>query len=403
MRIKTILFSLAALTLGATTSCTNTEEVKMSVENGVDLSNCQTVRLTIASPENGLKTRAQESALSYGTDGLYSFSRTIDKLWYAVYNNGTLLYNSFEDGIPQAVYDSATETFRLDLQIPLINEQIKLKDYTVFFFAGNSADNVQDKEITDGIGLDFANKTMYAYPAILSNTPATGEFFTPDQRDYFAKYTTLDKVVGADLSGNITLTRPFCQISLLTDELTQPAVLKTYDSNGNVGVSTIPSIFTKKGATSTETLPYAWNYSTDNILVKDQSLLSFTLNSKAACNTDNKLSIPQEVTFKDRKMICLASYLMLAPDTRKAYNPGSSQEQFTFALTATGDRHSSDATIKVNVPNGGLKANEKYVLYNKQFDPENPDEGGEQGIFSTHYVLDVLVDPAWEGNKELGF
>ncbi len=407
MRIKTILFSMAAISMiGSFTSCKSEEDIKVPVETGIDLSNSQTISLTISSPDAGLKTRAgQTPNLTYGTDGLFNFSRTIDKLWYAVYNNGTLLYDSFDAGIPQAIYDSGTETFKLDLQIPRVNDQIKLDEYKVFFFAGNSADKVAKSEISDGIGLDFANKTLYAYPAILNGTTASGDFFSPQQNDYFAKYASLDDIVtGTDeFSGNVTLIRPFCQVSLLTDELVHPAILRTYDSNGKVALQTTPAMFTQKESSSSESLPYGWNYDNDNILLKDLSLLTFSLDSKAACNTDGSLSIPQEITFKSRKMFCVASYLMLAPNARKSYDPGSSKEQFSFALTASGDLHSTDASVKTDVPSGGLKANEKYVLYNKQFDPEHPEEGGGEGIFSTHYVLDVVVDPAWEGNQEIGF
>lgn len=397
---------MAAISMmGGLASCQSEEAVKMPATSGIDLSNCQTISLTLSSPDNGLKTRAgQTPTLTYGTDGLFIFSRTIDKLWYAVYNNGTLLYDSFEAGIPQAVYDSETETFKLDLQIPRVNEEIKFNEYAVFFFAGNASDKVAKTEITDGIGLDFANKTLYAYPAILNSSTASGDFFTPQQNDYFAKYITLDKVVTSDedFSGSVTLTRPFCQVSLLTDELTHPAVLRTYDSDGKVALATTPAMYTQKESSTSESLPYGWNYDTDNILVKDLSSLTFTLNSKAACNTDGSLTIPQEVTFKSRKMFCVASYLMLAPNTRKSYN-GATTEQFSFALTANGNLHSTDASVKTDIPAGGIKANEKYVLYNKQFDPENPEDGGGQGIFSTHYVLDIVVDPDYEKNEEIGF
>ena len=103
---------------------------------------------------------------------------------------------------------------------------------------------------------------------------------------------------------------------------------------------------------------------------------------------------------------------MIAPEYRKAYNPGSDQEQFSFSLTVKGNRNSTDASVAANIPAGGLKANEKYVLYNRDFtsgggtDPDDPDPvdpgtGGSGGILSSHYVLDIVVDPEWEGNKNI--
>lgn len=420
MKLKPILCSLTVLSMMVgVSSCQNGEDVKIPVESGMNLGDCETVTFNISMPSD-LKTRAGETpGLSYGTDGLFSFSRTIDKLWYAVYNKGTLLYDSFQPGIAQANYHSDTQTFTLDIQIPRINEQIKLEDYSVFFFAGNATDKVQNAEITDGIGLDFANKTLYAYPAMLNKTVASGEMYNPKQYDYFAKYITLDKVVSNEYTGNVTLIRPFCQVSLLTDELCQPAVLSAYATDCKVAVATTPSMFSHKSTSSTETLPYAWNYGTDNILLKELSLVNFTLNARAFNNAENTYTIPQEVTFKNRKMFCVASYLMVAPSERKAYDPGSDQEKFSFALTVGGDRNTTDASVSANVPVGGLKANEKYVMYNRKHnpdgstgdpddpdddkDPEDPGEGGPGGILSSHYVIDVVVDPAWEGNKNIIF
>ena len=244
------------------TSCSSEEDVKMPEQSGINFTNGEKVSLKVKMPSNELKTRSlstragQEPGMTYGDDGLYSFTREIDKLWYAVYNKGTLLYHSFEPGIPQGVYNPEDQTFTLDIQIPRVNEQIKLEEYSVFFFAGNALDNVQNKEISDGIGLDFANKTLYAYPAFLNKSVAAGEMFNPVQYDFFAKYTTLDKVVDSDLNGHVTLIRPFCQVSLLTDELCQPAVLSAYASDYKVAVNTTPSMRTRTASSTEETLPY---------------------------------------------------------------------------------------------------------------------------------------------------
>ena len=400
MRIKSILYSMAALALtGAMTSCQNEEAVKMPVENnGINLSDCKTVSLKIGVPSE-LRTRAgQTPSLTYGTDGLFNFSRTVNKLWYAVYNKGSLLYNSFETGITQAVYDSESESFMLDILIPRINEEINLADYTVFFFAGNASDKVQQGEITDGIGLDFANKTLFAYPSMLNKTAASGDIFNPQQFDYFAKYESLDNIVDSEFNGHVVLTRPFCQVSLLTDELIHTGVLRTYGSDGKVKVDAVPSMSCQVGATASATLPYGWQFADDRILTKDLTQATFTLSGRAIANN---LTIPQVVTFKTRKMYCIGSYLMLASDARKAYMAGSSKEQFNFDINVAGDLNSTNATLTTDVPAGGLKANEKYVIYNKEFDPNNPEEGGGHGILSTHYVLDIVVDPDWSGTKEI--
>ena len=114
--------------MSAFTSCQSEEGVKNPVETGVDLSNCETVSLSISMPTSEMKTRAGETpTFSYGDDGLFSFDRTIDRLWYAVYNNGNLLYHSVQPGITQAVYDAEKDAFTLDIQIPKINDEIKIQ------------------------------------------------------------------------------------------------------------------------------------------------------------------------------------------------------------------------------------------------------------------------------------
>ena len=422
MRFKSILYSMVALTMATSfASCSNEEAVKMPEQPGVNLANSETVSLLINMPSE-MRTRAgEEPTMTYGDDGLYSFSRKIDKLWYAVYNKGTLLYNSFQAGIPQGQYNPDDETFSLDIQIPLVNNQIKLEDYSVFFFAGNALDKVQQTETANGIGLDFANKTLYAYPSFLNKSVASGDYFNPVQYDFFAKYTTLDKIVDADMNGHVTLIRPFCQVSLLTDELCQAAVLSTYDSNGKVAVKTSPTMRTKTGASTSETMPYAWDYGTDNLLTKDVTEIPLTLDARAFNNAEKTLSIPQEVTFKNRKMFCTGSYLMLATESRKAYSDGATSQKFKFNLTATGDRYSTEASVSAMIPQGGLKANEKYIMYNRKYNPEtgetgDPDDPDDKdpdpdpdpdpnkpggGIFSSHYLIDIVVDPTWDNNNNI--
>lgn len=427
MKFKSILYSVIALTMATTVaSCSNEQEVLMPESPGISTENSEKVSFTIKMPDFEMKTRAgQEPGVTYGDDGLYCFTRDIDKLWYAVYNNGTLLYHSMQPGIPQGTYHSTDKTFSLDIQIPRINDQIRLEDYTVFFFAGNALDNIQNKEISDGIGLDFANKTLYAYPAYLNRSVASGEMFNPVQYDFFSKYITLSDVVGDDLKGNVILTRPFCQVSLLTDELCQPAILSTYASDFKVKVDTTPSMYTKNASSTNETLPYGWNYGDDTILTKGQAELALTLNTRAFNNVDNSLSIPQEVTFKNRKMFCTGSFLMLAPDSRKAYSAGSTSERFKFDLVATGNRASTTACVSALVPTGGLKANEKYIMYNRKFNPDTGDHGDPTdpddkdpddkdpdkpdpdrppgGIFSNHYIIDIEVDPNWDNSSNIVF
>ena len=79
MRFKSILYSMVALTMATSfASCSNEEAVKMPEQPGVNLANSETVSLLINMPSE-MRTRAgEEPTMTYGDDGLYSFSRKID-------------------------------------------------------------------------------------------------------------------------------------------------------------------------------------------------------------------------------------------------------------------------------------------------------------------------------------
>lgn len=403
MRTKTILCSMAALSMmAAFTSCSQEEPVKNPAEQGtVNFKNCDHFALKVGLPESEMKTRTGENpTMTYGEDGLWSFSRTIDRIWYAVYNNGNLLYHSEQPGVPQAVYDEDTEQFSLDIQIPKVNGTINLDEYSIFLFAGNDADKVALSEITDGFGLDFANKTMYAYPDVVNKMTTNGEMYDPSQYDVFVKYTTLDEIFGAETKGQVTLIRPFCQVTLLTDELCQPSILQTYATDGKVKLNSTPAIASVSGSETTKTLAYGWNYGTDELVTKGFATADFSLDTRAFNNADDSLTIPQEVTFKERKMFCVASYMMLAPVSKKPYSATSDKDSFDYAIAVSGDTFSDDAAASVEIPAAGIAANEKYVIYNTLYDPSTG-LGGSGGIFSTHFALEIITDPTWTLSNEL--
>lgn len=414
MKFKSML-GVTFVCLTALASCNSEEGIKNpTVPETVDLSNCESVAVAINLPNDEPKTRADESkdpSFSYGSDGLLTFSRTVNKLWYAVYHKDRLIYHSMQPGIPQARFNDGSETFTLDIQVPQINGQVILNEYSVFFLAGNSLDKVVENEhIPDGIGLDFENKIMYADPAFLNSTTTNGEMFNPQQYDYFAKYTTLDKLVNSDTKGEVTLIRPFCQITLLTDELCQPMVLNALSNTGKVKVETTPYITAQKIASTSNTLSYGWNYGTDEIITIDASEIPVTLSARAFDNSTNAYSIPQEVTFKERKMFCCATYLMLAPSAKKIYDPKAQNTQFGFNLNVVGNIGSTTAVALADMPLASLRANEKYIIYNKHYNTGDRDEdgdgipddptGGDGGIFTSHYAIDVEVDPSWSGSNE---
>lgn len=140
--------------------------------------------------------------------------------------------------------------------------------------------------------------------------------------------------------------------------------------------------------------------------------MPMTIYSRAFDNSSNTYTIPQEVTFRNRKMFCAGSYLMLAPENKKNYMASSTSEVFNFTLSLSGNVGSDTELIGVNIPAGGIKANEKYVLYNKNMgsggDGPNPDPDpdptpGPDTPFTNHYVLDVVIDANWGGGSQIEY
>lgn len=52
------------------------------------------------------------------------------------------------------------------------------------------------------------------------------------------------------------------------------------------------------------------------------------------------------------------------------------------------------------MPKDGIKANERYVIYSKEYDPNDTDMNGTNGLFSKKYVTEVAVDSQWENTAE---
>ena len=363
---------------------------------------------TIQIPD-GIRTRAAAQG-SVGNDGLYTFSRTIDKLWYAIYQDGKYLYDSETEAAPQPVYNSDGK-FTLTFNFDKANDPSKTY---IFFWAGSSSDNVTTDDVTtvtDGINLNFKKRCVSVDPKYMNGDNERLEEF-----DSFSGYVQLSE--SSSVTNNslyVTLQRPFAQIHILSDEFTVPGVSSAFPN----GVTVVPGY----GSAAASTANYAQNLLSPTTWFFDDEIDgNYKKNEykydQTTYNFTNELSgsATERVTFKNRKMDYLGCYYVFAPVVKAdmkaaATDGGATYGKLNIALYSKGSNLANAEFATVSLPEGGIKANNKYVIYNKPIDGsgnqggggDEPGEGDDEvnkGFLSTSFLWDVIIDDAW-GDDEV--
>lgn len=393
------LFSYAACLVAAVgfTSCQQAEEPQSPANPGDGEVNEWTLDVNL--PDD-MKTRAAASN-SQGSDGLYSFTREIDKIWYAVYYENKLLYTCKSDEAPQAV--KSGDKFTLLFRLAKLYDPTKVE---IFFWAGNSEDNVTVTDGTtasNGINLNFNNCCVSVDPKYLNgNNSVIAEY------DSFAGYFQLSNTKNVtNYNLKVTLKRPFAQIHVLSDEFANASVKTAYPN----GIVAVPG-FGRNAATSsnlsTEMVsPTTWFY--DNSISLSpafkQNEYSFTQTNYEFTNTLSN-NWPERTTFKERDFHYLGCYLVFAPSadaTLKGATATGNTAAYTklnLAIRKPGEALSSSLFKAVDLPASGIKANNRYVVYNKKKTGDGDGEGGG-GFVSDSYAFEVLVDNTWNGTTDV--
>lgn len=381
------IFGLAA--------CSQAEEpVNVSVDAGENVEWVADIVL----PDD-FKTRAAASG-SVGSDGLYSFSREIDRLWYAVYYNGAYLYDSEQALAPDAIKkgDGFTVLFKF-------HKDLDPTQIYIFFWAGNKQDNVTLSNATSSgaITLNFANRCVSVDPKYMNgNNTAIQEY------DSFAGYFQLSSTKDvSNYNMKVTLKRPFAQIHVLSDEFTYPGVNVAFPD----GVTVVPGF----GANSATTANYTSNLMSPTTWFFDSSISlnpSYRQNEFMYSLTDyeftNTLSgvTPERVTFKNRTMDYLGCYYVFAPVTKAPLKYATSSgdtstlQYLNLAFRKKGQAISASEFATVTLPSEGIKANNRYVIYNHA-NTGDGDGGNNGGGFITHsYAFEIVTAPSWDGTEE---
>lgn len=396
MRLKHLMFCGASILASSLLfSCSQENEPAQSpvVNDGEMIEWTATLQIP-----GDLRTR-DAAAGEIGSDGLYSFSgREIDRLWYAVYYDGAFLYDSEQSDAP-----NATKTADGHFTVPFkFHNTIDFTKVYLFFWAGNSNDNVTTLDVTtisDGINLNFAKRCVSVDPKYMNgNNTELKEY------DSFAGYVQLsDTNDVSDFSVIATLHRPFAQIHILTDEFVVPGVSSDFTN----GVTVVPG-FGSELATSTnytENLmsPTTWYYDSSIGQTPAYKQNEFTF-SQTPYEFTNTLSgsAPERTTFKDRTMDYMGCYYVFAPVVKAPLKVAESSGSATtygkvnLAFRKKGDSLANSEFACVDLPVEGIKANNKYVIYDKTVE-----EGGPGGFISSTFVFEVVTDPEWEGTTEI--
>ncbi|MCM1491460.1 MAG: hypothetical protein NC095_11660 [Muribaculum sp.] len=400
---KLFLYSAVAMMASAgLASCSQEEEPVGSLANPIDKDAVEW-NLEMNLPDD-MKTRAAASN-EKGTDGLYSFTREINKIWYAVYYNDALLYDCTSAEAPQAVKNG--DKFTMLFRMPKIYDPTKIK---VFFWAGNSEDAVaisNNTSTTSGINLNFQNRCVSVDPKYLN-----GGNSTIAEYDSFAGYFQLSTTTNVtNYNLKVTLKRPFAQIHILSDEFTTPSVKAAYTN----GITVVPG-FGRYAATSSNIAqelvsPTTWFYDSSlslNPSYKQHEYMFTQTNYEYVNNLAD--TWPTRTTFKERDFHYLGCYLVFAPNDASANIQGATAtgntakySKLNVAIRKTGDALSSSIFKAVDLPADGIRANNRYVVYNTKKTGNGDGDGGEGGggFVSDSYAFEIVADNNWSGTSEI--
>lgn len=344
---------------------------------------------------DGIRTRAAASG-TVGSDGLYTFTREIDRLWYAVYYDGQLLYTSEQEDAPET---TLVDNGWFKVPFTFHNTMDFTKIY-MFFWAGNSEDNVTISdvtEVTDGINLNFEKRCVSVDPKYMN-----GNNERLEEYDSFAGYTQLASSKD-DFDTNITykLKRPFAQIHILSDEFTVPGLI-TYAN----GITVVPGFGSEEATTDNYSdnllSPTTWYFADEiaDIPVYNQNEYRYSLTNYSFTNNLSGVS-PERVTFKKRNMDYLTCYYVFAPVVKSvvkqaATEGGKSYSVLNMAFYPKGGSLSNAQFASVELPEEGICANNKYIIYNKSIA-----DGGNGGFVSSELILEIDTDPEWEGSAKI--
>ena len=358
-------------------SCKNAEEPLPPVGD-MDSGDMIEYSISVNVPDE-MRTRAASTG-NLGSSGIYEFPlRTIDKLWYAMYYDGSLKSQS-------TITRNDNNPFSISLRVDGDTDPSKV---WFFFWAGNSEDVIYTNQSNYPSGailsLDYNKRVVELSTSYFFSNLKFYDSFT----GYFPFSTSDDKSVR---TCSFTLKRPFAQFHLLTDDFLSETsdLYKDYPQ----GIACAAGFGTEPVSNSVNAqmqLATKWHFDEDPTSTFNKDDLEWTfVNTKFV----NPLNGSQRTTFKDRKMDYLGVFFTFATTSPDNF----SKDKLNFAIAASNTANFPQYSdyfnkyISVQLPEEGIKANNKYVIYNKSR------EDGGSGFLDGFFDYEILVnhDGVWD-------
>lgn len=361
---------LSLLLLSTLLSCSSDIEVQ-DTDDSKKNSDYSEWKLNVSTPDDeAFGTRALSAS-----EGLYRFTRNYDKLWYAVYYNNVLV----EDEITNSAEAKKTINGKFQLSL-MLHKSFDPSKVMVFMWAGNANDNVTTDNVTsvtDGINLNFKERCVSVDPKYLNGGAEIEEL------DSFAGYiqlATSSTVTNHNIT--CTLTRPFAQIHILSDEFNYDIIKEYYPDGVKVAAGFGSSEANSRTFSSQMMIPTTWFYDDSKSLSKSykKGEFMYTYTNYEFVN-DTKQEWPYQTTFKNNNYYYLGCLLTFAPESgfmkaAACENSTKKYPYFNVAVRRPGENlnqsHFSSIQIKSSTSAYAL-AKYRYVIYGSGFVSKNCD------------------------------
>lgn len=336
-----------------------------------------------------LRTRdasTEATSATIGESGIYEFpTPEINRLYYYVYYDGEYKTGS-------SIGRDNSNPFKFTITLGVEDDPSK---YEFAFLATNNSGAVDISSSTKMLNVEESKLNGIvpdSYYASELNFKVNDAFF-----GFYRLSETNDKSIR---NVSFTLKRPFAEFHVLCDDFmeTTSDLYKDYPSGITTYVGFGSEAVDRNNYKSTLVMPvkYSFDSASENSLqFKEPTDLEFY---------NNLTSEAKKVTFKGRKMHYLTCFYALAPfETEPLHNGDLKLDRLNIVICNGKSSKlgngivGNNKYISIPLPEEGIKANTKYIIYNKSLD-----DGGTGWVDGKWtFEISVKEDPAWdEPNSE---
>ena len=332
-----------------------------------------------------MRTRARGDG-AIGESGLFEFpTANINRLRYGVYADGELITN-------KSITRTGSSPFSISLTLEQYVDPTKIY---LFFWADNQVNNLYDN-----YSIDFKKRTVSGYAtAYGENSDVPWDY---GYKDAFTGYFQLaSSKEDVNRSKTFILKRPFAEIHILTDEIYKTDITSYFDRGTRTYLGFGDDESRYSNCTTQLYKPEVWHYDSSEDSTFDKGDFEFrqfpcltgTSYQKYYPPFINTFDGTYSTEFKGRDMEYIGCFFVFVPENGSFFkyingDQTRNLDKINIAVNKNGYNF-RDGLVKfitLDFPEGGLKANHKYIYYNKPF------ENGGSGFFDGGFSYEILVD-----------